>query len=147
LGYAPFAKQLARSISKMPADDGLVIGIYGPWGAGKSTLLNFVRAQIEAEDDEDGRPVLINFNPWWFAGGDALVRHFFAKLHSELKQNKVLAKKALAGLAKLAGLAGQVAGSSWGQPRWRSFSPTATSSRKRHARLLLCGSKIDESLS
>ena len=43
LGYAPFAEQLARSITKMAPTEGLVLAIYGAWGSGKTTVLNFVR--------------------------------------------------------------------------------------------------------
>ena len=42
LGYAPFAKHLARAVARVTPTNGLVIGLYGPWGSGKTTVLNFV---------------------------------------------------------------------------------------------------------
>ena len=35
LGYAPFAKHLARSILEMPSPEGFVAALYGSWGSGK----------------------------------------------------------------------------------------------------------------
>jgi predicted KAP-like P-loop ATPase len=66
-GYAPFARRLARAVSETPSPEGLVMAIHGPWGCGKSTLLNFVKHEIAALPEEH-RPIVIDFNPWWFEG-------------------------------------------------------------------------------
>ncbi len=83
LGYAPFAKYLAKSIVQMTPQSGIVIGIYAPWGAGKTTLLNFVQHYFTDYADSE-RPVVIHFNPWWFSGQDDLARIFFGELFSAL---------------------------------------------------------------
>jgi predicted KAP-like P-loop ATPase len=41
-GINPFAQALARAISEMPAPNGVVIAVNGPWGSGKSSALNLV---------------------------------------------------------------------------------------------------------
>ena len=82
-GYAPFAKQLADSICKLEAPDGLVIAVHGPWGSGKSTLLNFVKWYLE-ESPKKEQPVLVSFNPWWFSGQENLARAFLGQLRAVL---------------------------------------------------------------
>jgi predicted KAP-like P-loop ATPase len=67
LGLAPFAQQLARSILRGCPADGLVVALYGAWGTGKSTALNFILHYVE-QDTEAQSPVIVRFNPWWFAG-------------------------------------------------------------------------------
>lgn len=42
LGYVPFSRLLAQSISRICPKQGIVIAINGQWGSGKSTILNFV---------------------------------------------------------------------------------------------------------
>jgi len=103
LGYAPFAEQLAKSITHLAPSDGLVMAIYGPWGSGKTTVLNFVKFYIN-EVPKDERPVTVDFNPWWFAGHEDLTFRFFDQLLSVLSRRKVLTeglRKKLAGFAAL----------------------------------------------
>ena len=67
LGYAPFAKRLAQSISGMPRAEGQVLALYGGWGFGKTTMLNYVQHYL-SEIKAENRPFVISFNPWWFSG-------------------------------------------------------------------------------
>jgi predicted KAP-like P-loop ATPase len=83
LGYAPFAKHLAESITRLATDEGLVIAVFGAWGAGKTTMLNYVRHYI-GECPEDRRPAVVTFNPWWFSGSEGLMRAFFGQLQAHL---------------------------------------------------------------
>src|SRR5687768_1085203 len=71
-GYAPFAKHLANAIVTAPAPERLVIAITGEWGLGKSTVLEYILRAFEEEAHERD-PVVIRFNPWWFAGQDDLI--------------------------------------------------------------------------
>lgn len=84
-GYAPFAQHIARALVGMAPAEGFVISIHGPWGFGKTTLLNFVRYYL-AKLPERQRPVVVAFNPWWFAGSDDLVGHFFRQLTAEFNK-------------------------------------------------------------
>ncbi|MBD2459205.1 AAA family ATPase [Nostoc sp. FACHB-87] len=79
LGYAPFAKNLAESISKMSPPDGLVIAVYAPWGSGKSTLLNFIIHYLKQKPEPE-QPVIVPYNPWWFSGQEDLTKSFFEQL-------------------------------------------------------------------
>lgn len=103
LGYAPFAKHLATSITRMAPIDGLVLAIYGQWGSGKTTLLNFVVHYLE-HAAEDQRPVIVHFNPWWFSGHEDLTRRFFDQLQATLNKRHDLGKQLrerIAGFADL----------------------------------------------
>lgn len=87
LGYALLAEHLADSICKMSPPEGLVIAIYGPWGSGKTTLLNFIEHDLR-QKPEDARPIIVNFNPWWFSGYEDLTRRFFDQLQAVLNRKE-----------------------------------------------------------
>ncbi|MDX8449634.1 KAP family P-loop NTPase fold protein [Mesorhizobium captivum] len=78
-GLDPFARALAASIANMPAPMGAVLALNGPWGAGKSSAINLIEHHLKSSI-ETGRIVLVPFNPWWFAGADALILAFFREL-------------------------------------------------------------------
>ena len=102
LGYAPFAERLADAIVRLPSDEGMVIALHGAWGSGKTTTLNFVRRFIAAKPPSE-RPDLIEFNPWWFAGIEDLVRAFLDQLEAQLgtaKKSLNRLRNAVAGLAE-----------------------------------------------
>jgi len=83
LGHAPFARNLARNIARFSPSDGMVLGLYGAWGSGKSTVLNFVEFFLR---EEESRPAIIRFNPWWFSGQDDLTHGFFDELLAGLRE-------------------------------------------------------------
>ena len=87
--------------------DGLVMGLYGPWGSGKSTAVNFVINAIE-ELPETDRPVVVNFNPWWFGGHEDLIRRFFDQLMIVLKRRSVITEKVRKSMADLADIVSEV---------------------------------------
>jgi predicted KAP-like P-loop ATPase len=82
-GHARFAENLADSIRRCAGTDGLVLALYGPWGSGKSTVLNYVRYYLEQHPYPE-QPVIVNFNPWWFAGQENLARAFLGQLQAVL---------------------------------------------------------------
>jgi predicted KAP-like P-loop ATPase len=87
LGYASFARALARSIVELTPTDGLVLAVNGSWGSGKTTAVNMVveaLAELERSKEEDRRVIPVRFNPWWFSEQEDLVRAFFAELSSAL---------------------------------------------------------------
>jgi predicted KAP-like P-loop ATPase len=83
LGYAPFARHLAYSLTKMVPADGFIVAIYGPWGSGKTTLLNFLFHYFQ-QAPPDEQPILVPFNPWWFSGHENMAKHFFDQFQSSL---------------------------------------------------------------
>lgn len=118
-GHAPFAASLADSIRGYPGTDGLVLALYGPWGSGKSTVLSYVRYYLE-QREEDDRPVIVPFNPWWFSGQENLARAFLGQLQAVLpaknKQFKLLSSllgefaEGVGGLIDLTGVTGGLGG-------------------------------------
>jgi predicted KAP-like P-loop ATPase len=106
-GLAPFAEALATSLLRECPADGLVIGIYGAWGTGKSTALNFL-ARYLVDLAEDGPPILLRFNPWWFSGQEDLLRHFFALFESAVlkaRATRTKLKRKLAAFGSVFGAA------------------------------------------
>ena len=47
----------------------VVIAVHGKWGSGKSSLLNFIKHDLKKLPDAR-RPVMVDFNPWWFDDPD-----------------------------------------------------------------------------
>ena len=94
-GYAPFASQIAQAIVNNVKPHGLVLAIDGKWGSGKSSMLNFIKHDLKILPEEE-RPVLVDFNPWWFEGREQiatqLLGQFSAQLPDRMKQVRVLAK-------------------------------------------------------
>ncbi|MFM0114997.1 KAP family P-loop NTPase fold protein [Paraburkholderia nemoris] len=95
-GYAPFSKAIAIAANTTPSPKGLVMAIDGPWGAGKTTLLNFVRHYLadgdESDTSPDGvRPVVVDFNPWWFSDKEQLALQFLNQFQARFpSENKTL---------------------------------------------------------
>lgn len=86
LFYGPFAEHLANGIQKMFNPYGFVISINGEWGSGKSTVLNFIKYYLN-KMPEESRPVIIEFNPWWFSGRDDLIRQLFLHFGIGISKN------------------------------------------------------------
>jgi predicted KAP-like P-loop ATPase len=82
-GYWPFARTLAAAISATAQPEGLTMAIHGTWGSGKSTLLNFVIHELKALP-LDRKPIVIEFNPWWFDNRQMLAGQFLAQFASKL---------------------------------------------------------------
>lgn len=82
-GYAHFAQLVAKAIVTTPSPHGLVMAIHGQWGAGKSSLLNFVKHYLQGMPVES-RPVVIDFNPWWFDDRAQLASQFLAQFKAKL---------------------------------------------------------------
>jgi len=82
-GYAQFASHIARAIRATPSPQGLVMSVHGPWGSGKSSLLNFVKHDLRSLP-KDSRPVLVDFNPWWFSGRNQLAGQLLAQFKASV---------------------------------------------------------------
>src|SRR5438477_9582082 len=80
-GLDPFARAVAASIRNMPAPAGIVLAINGAWGSGKSSAVNLIRHHL-SEAIRVGEFAHVWFNPWWFAGADALTLSFFQELNT-----------------------------------------------------------------
>jgi hypothetical protein len=80
LGRLEFAHRLADTLQRLPSDEGIVVGLYGPWGAGKSSVLEMVKTRLAASNAS----CVVEFNPWYFHGQDALLAAFLSRLASSL---------------------------------------------------------------
>jgi len=87
LGFAPFAENLAKAISKIETDECLVFSLYGPWGSGKTTCMYFVRHYI---NQLTKKPLVVEFNPWWFSGRGELLQQFLREFLVALGKKKEL---------------------------------------------------------
>ena len=86
-GRADFAKNLAKSIVGVPAEGGFVFALNAPWGSGKTSTLNMVQEALQKDAKvSDGKEefIIVNFNPWWFSGGDTLIQDFFRQFRGAL---------------------------------------------------------------
>ena len=83
LGRLPFAKSLARTITRMKGQESFVFGLCGPWGSGKSSVLKLVARELEKGRSE-AKPLILDFNPWWFSGRDQLLQAFLAQLDAAI---------------------------------------------------------------
>ena len=75
LEFAGFANNLSNAISKIETDECLVFALFGLWGSGKTSCLNFVRYYIN-QLPEEKKPIVVEFNPWWFSGSRELIGQF-----------------------------------------------------------------------
>lgn len=115
-GYAAFASQLAKAIASTNNPHGLVLAVHGKWGTGKSSLLNFIKHDLH-NLPSDRRPVLIDFNPWWFEGRDQiatqLLEQFTAQLPDKVKHLRELARLVGKYSKEIATAAANYSGHSW----------------------------------
>ena len=114
-GYAPFAQTLTKALCNYRTSDSLVLGLYGDWGSGKSTILKFICHNLK-EVPKDERPIVIEFNPWWFSGQENLARAFLGQLQTILPQKNENFKNLavlLGNLAEGIGIAIDAAGGTW----------------------------------
>jgi predicted KAP-like P-loop ATPase len=120
-GYAPFARRIARAVSETPSPEGLVMAIHGPWGSGKSTLLNFVKHEIAALPQSQ-RPIIIEFNPWWFEGQQNLAAQFLAQFSARLPRDSEALRAIGDVIAEYADAVGNIVGATTGIPWATKFS-------------------------
>lgn len=75
---------IGRHILATCAPESVVIALNAPWGAGKSSFLNLLEARLgpeeATEEEPQGLPIVIRFNPWHYGSVEQLVRMFFGEL-------------------------------------------------------------------
>jgi len=88
LGRREFAKKLAGVLRNWETEESIVIALYGPWGSGKSSLINMILEHVQPETEDgnaDKAPIIVRFNPWYFADQDQLITIFFGQLLSQIR--------------------------------------------------------------
>ena len=117
-GYAPFASRLATAIMGSKSPKGLVLAVHGKWGTGKSSLLNFIKHDLR-NLPQAVRPVVVDFNPWWFEGRDQIATQLLSEFSSQLpdKLGFLMARHAAKAIGKyakeIANAAATYSGHSW----------------------------------
>lgn len=114
-GYAPFAQRIADAVSKTPSPQGLVMAIHGPWGSGKSSLLNFVKHNLALIPHSD-KPIVIDFNPWWFTNKEQLASQFLNQFRSKLPHESEMLRKLGDTMADYAAIIGTTIAKTYGIP-------------------------------
>ena len=83
LNYWPFAEALAKGlVSRVPAD-GFVVGLQGQWGMGKTSAMNLLVQAISQFEGSKGpyqKTRIQRYNPWLFAGLEALAKGYLSNL-------------------------------------------------------------------
>lgn len=78
-----FASRVAKTVLDQPLSrSSLVVSIVGPWGSGKSTVLKYVKDELAQKPCK-----IAQFNPWRYAGEDALLFHLFEELVKAIDPN------------------------------------------------------------
>jgi predicted KAP-like P-loop ATPase len=114
-GYAPFSKRIADAVQKTSSPYGLVMAVHGVWGSGKSTLLYFIKYYL-MEFPEGERPIVIDFNPWWFRDREDLAAQFLALFRKKLVGESEDIRKIGDLLADYSGAIGKAISLSYGYP-------------------------------
>ncbi len=115
LGRAAVARQLARAVLDVPVASGFAYAVQGPWGSGKSSLLNLLAAELGSTAAE--RVLVVRYEPWWFSGDEAILRHFLDHLG-----NSIAASSLWKSEAKKLGKAIQTLGRA-SAPAWEIVAP------------------------
>lgn len=114
-GYSAFAQRIADAVLKTPSPQGLVMAIHGPWGSGKSSLLNFVKFNLDRLSDGE-KPIVIDFNPWWFANSEDLATQFLNQFRTKLLNESEALRKIGDAMADYAGAIGSTIAGLYGIP-------------------------------
>lgn len=77
LGRTGLARELEKLLASLPAQEGHVVALTGPWGSGKTSLVNLVKPLLI-------EGTVLDFNPWMFSGATQLVDSFFRELSAQL---------------------------------------------------------------
>jgi len=78
LARSSFADSLASAIRGWTGNDSLVIALYGSWGSGKSSIKNMVLESLRKY--VENCPLIVEFNPWQWAGQEQLAEAFFQEI-------------------------------------------------------------------
>lgn len=78
LGRCNFANSIAAAIRGWTGSDSLVVALFGPWGSGKTSIKNMAVETLRSS--EETCPLIVEFNPWQWAGQEQLADAFFHQI-------------------------------------------------------------------
>lgn len=88
-----FAQSLGESILNYKENESLVIGISGEWGSGKTSIVNMALEYICLSEVDNGKPLIMRFNPWNFSDHNQLIEKFFNELSILLSNESKVTEK------------------------------------------------------
>ena len=81
LNRSDFATKIGQAILNINTENGLCIGLFGPWGSGKTSILHMILEEIDNETaHKETKPIVLFFNPWNFTTEEQIIHHFFYML-------------------------------------------------------------------
>lgn len=109
LDVVPFVKRLVRPLLEWPAQESLVLGLYGSWGQGKSSVLKLLRSELE-KSPVHVAAIVVPFNPWYHSSEAGLLFSLFGTIAEEIGSAPLLPDDARKAVAKGFRAFGKVAG-------------------------------------
>ena len=83
LELSSFVERLKVALMDLPAEESLVVGLYGAWGQGKSSILNLLEHQLQ-HGEPSGSAIVIRFNAWLYDNTSALLASFLGSLRKRI---------------------------------------------------------------
>lgn len=81
---AAYVQDLAKALRGFNSQEGLIIGIHGPWGSGKTSLKNMLIEQLNNSSDSTKPIPVVEFNPWMYSGSGRLISLMFKTISSSI---------------------------------------------------------------
>ncbi|WP_405211735.1 P-loop NTPase fold protein [Dokdonia sp. Asnod2-E02] len=101
-----FSKRIAETIIQRENEEGIVIGIYGAWGEGKTSVLNFIKSEL----DQNENILTLTLNPWRYNDEESLIKNFLNKVAEILGKELDTKKEKLGGFIEKYGTIGSIIG-------------------------------------
>ena len=94
LDRCKFARSLGDAILRYNGKESFVIGLSGEWGSGKTSIINMALEHITSKDwSDEGKPIIVKFNPWNFSNQNQLIKQFFDELSAKLSEDSKVVEK------------------------------------------------------
>lgn len=95
-----FVDDLSKVIVSLPSEltGSFTIGLNGSWGEGKTSVINLLIKKLESDNI-----VIIQFDPWYYGGEEAILNAFYDQLEKALSEQFIFPgfKKSIARYLKL----------------------------------------------
>lgn len=101
-----FSKRIAETIIQRENEEGIVIGIYGAWGEGKTSVLNFIKQELDQQENI----LTLTLNPWRYNDEESLIKNFLNKVAEVLGKELDTKKEKFGGFIEKYGSFGSIIG-------------------------------------
>lgn len=83
-----FAELMGKALINLQNNDTFTVGLYGRWGNGKTSLVNMMLKEIENNQTDQEKLMIVHFEPWNFSNTDQLLEQFFVRLTNDFRNSK-----------------------------------------------------------